>query len=294
MAEIILSTRDESDQALRYMPREVVDSILEKIVPLKPQQILLHADWTEPPEYSDWLFSRLREHHIQATICIDSIESIPSIKKFNDESNFVELCLNRTNNGEPSENLNGVSGLKFFLPVNAISQDASLYDTALDRITSPCKMTLGINWQSRLSGPGPIPEDDYSAWADTIIALVDKLNAKKVQVEIACGLKLCMFTREQLGYLPTRLVNWPLAYCAHSFFFKVDGTLQPCMRLHSTEAHRFSHKSDINSAAEDFENWLTPYTGHCMDSEDLDCRSLKTRGCGTGCPEHTISEWLSS
>jgi hypothetical protein len=73
----------------------------------------------------------------------------------------------------------------------------------------------------------------------------------------------------------------------------VDGTLTPCMRLEVPGHLRFNHETDIKRAEAAFSEWLGPFSGHCMEAEELECRSLKTGGCATGCPQHSMDEWKS-
>jgi hypothetical protein len=294
MAEIILNKREESTQVLQTLPQNMVESIISKIASLKIQQVFLHADWSQPPQYCQWLFNELRDKKIQTTVCTGSMTALASITAFIDTGMFIELGLERTGKTGSADNLSKTHGLKFFLAVDTISEDGSLYRDAVAQIPPSSKITLGINWRNRMSGPLPINEEDYSAWAATTVAVVGLLTAKKVMSEIGCGLKLCMFSRPQLGLLPTKLIEWPIAHCARSYFYDVDGSLRPCMRLTLPETMSFNYESAIAEVSSAFVKWLAPFSGHCMEADDLNCRSLKIGCCNTGCIEHAAKEWQSS
>jgi hypothetical protein len=292
MAEIVLNKKDASTPKIVSMDKDIIIAIISQIALMKLQNLSLHADWSKAPDYCPWLFAELKNKGIQTTVCTNSMPDLSSINSFLDGGTFIELNLS-THHISPVERNSKIRNLRFFLCVDSISQDASLYSEVVDNIPPSAKITLGINWQSRLSGPSAIAEKDYPAWSKTIIAIVEKLSAKKITTQFACGLKLCMFTNQQLGYLPTRLIEWPLSYCSRSLFFDVDGSLRPCMRLTPPDNLSFNHETTLTDASVAFVNWLAPYSGHCLDAEDLNCRSLKTGGCGTGCIEHTFSEWHS-
>ena len=292
MAEIVINKRDESTLDIVSMDREIVVAIVSRIALMKLKKVCVHADWSTPPDYCKWLFAELKNKGIQTIVCTNSITSLDTINNLIDSGTSVELSLCNKNNTRVEKTSN-TRKLYYFLCVDKISRDGTLYTEVVDRIPPESKITLGINWQSRLSGPSAIAEEDYPAWSDTVIALLEQLSAKKITSEFACGLKLCMFSHEQLGYLPTRLLQWPIAYCFRSFFYNVDGSLRPCMRLNLPNNLSYNHETDIADVSKTLAHWWKPYIGHCMDSEDLNCRSLKTCACGTGCLEHTLAEWHS-
>jgi hypothetical protein len=292
MAEIVINTRAEATLDIVSMDREIIVAILSRIALMKLRKISLHADWSVPPDYCRWLFEELKDKGIQTIVCTDSISSLDSIKDFLDSGTSVELSLCHGYQAL-TEKTSYSRKLYYFLCVDKISRDGALYKEVIDLIPRESKITLGINWQSRLSGPSAIAEEDYRAWSDTTMALLEQLSAKKITSELGCGIKLCMFSHEQLGYLPTRLLQWPIAYCSRSLFYDVDGSLRPCMRLKLPSHLTFNHQTDIPDVSRALANWLEPYVGHCLDSEDLNCRSLKTCACGAGCVEHSFAEWHS-
>jgi hypothetical protein len=292
MAEIVINKRAKSTLDIVSMDREIVGAILSRIALVKLKKISLHADWSMPPEYCQWLFAELKDKGVQTTVCTDSITSLDTIKDLIDSGTFVELNICDKNN-TLEEKTSYINKFYYFLCIDKISRDGSLYKKVIDNIPPHSRITLGINWQSRLSGPSPIAEEDYSAWSSTVIALLEQLSAKKITSELGCGIKLCMFSHEQLGYLPTRLLQWPIAYCSRSLFYDVDGSLRPCMRLNLPNHLSFNHQTDIPDVSRTLASWLEPYTGHCLDSEALNCRSLKTSACGSGCIEHSFAEWHS-
>lgn len=294
MAELVLSKRDTSTGTLQYMSRETVETIIEKLSHTVDKKMFLHADWTAPPEYSEWLFSHLAEKGFETTACTHTIDALPFIKHMQGKVDIIELCLERKGKIEKKKGSAAIRTPKFFLIVDTISKDGSLYEDILETIPPSSLVTLGINWQSRLSGPSIFKEEDSSSWAATVMAIVEKLSAQKSSTELACGIKLCMFNRQQLGILPTKLIKWPLARCQTSFFFDINGNLQPCMRLSLPKNLSFNHLSDLQEVSKSFLEWLEPYSGHCLDAEDLNCRSHKVGCCSTGCIEHTVNEWQSS
>lgn len=294
MAEIVLSIKNDSGNDPVCMAKETVESIFTNIFENKRLLLTLHGDWAHPPVYSEWLFNTIKDRRIQTKLCTDSIESLDSIKHLLSDQIHIELSLLKDDPIPPQTGWSEISNISFFLPIDTPSPDGSLYDHILDQIPEKRKVILGINWKDRLSGPAPTPADDYSIWSDTVIALVDKLSQKKIKAEFACGLKLCMFSRDQLGHLPKKLLVWPIAYCARSFFYTLEGNLQPCMRLTLPEGMSLSSDSNLQKAAEVLEKWLLPYGGSCYETDDFDCLCLKAGSCETGCLQHSIGEWQSS
>ena len=294
MAELVLSKRDASTAMLQYMPKKTVETIIERLSHTGDRLLSFHADWANPPEYVEWLFSLLKEKGFQTIACVQATDDVEIVKRLQEKVDTVEVCLERTNKFIDKEYLSQLQFPRLFLVVDTISEDALLYSDIIDAMPQSSRVTLGINWKNRLSGPSVFQEEDWSSWAATIVAIIEKLSAKRIGAELACGIKLCMFNRQQLGILPTKLIKWPLAACHTSFFFDADGNLQPCMRLSLPASLNFNYESDLREVSKSFLEWLEPYNGRCLDAEDLNCRSHKVGCCGTGCIEHTINEWQAS
>lgn len=294
MADIVLNKRDASTGKLQCIEQGVIESVLRRLVEMKVKRINLHADWSEPPVFIGWLLEQLHVNNVHVTVCSNSLQEAANVDQFFRPEMIKELCLFRDDSAAVDEDFTRVDGLRFFLPVDTMSPDCSDYLKVIERIPPLTNITLGINWKTRISGPLPMPEADYGAWADTVFTLFDLLSKKKITATIDCGLKLCIFTRKQLGQLPNKLVKWPIARCTHSYFYDVDGSLRPCMRLNLPKHLNFNHETNLREATIAFVEWLSPFTGHCMEADDLNCRCLKTNACSIGCLEHSASEWHSS
>ncbi len=294
MADIVLNRKDASGGKLQCMERAVLESVLQRLIEMKVQKVNLHAEWSEPPAFLGWLLEELHANNIFVTVCSNSLQDTSRIDQYIRPDMLKEFCLFRGEAAASDEDFTKVDGVKFFLPVDIISQDCSEYLKVIDRIPPYTEIMLGINWKTRLSGPLAMEETDHSAWADTIFALLDILSKKNIQSTIGCGVMSCIFTRQQLGQLPNRLLKWPIANCSQSYFYDFDGSLTPCMRLDLPEHLTFNQDTSLKDATIAFVEWLAPFTGHCMESDDFNCRSLKTKACNTGCIEHARSEWHSS
>ncbi len=295
MAEIVLNRYDASSGDLLTLPKEKLAAILDQLGPTSMDRLRLHCDWANPPEYIDWLFKELKRLGSVPTLVAKSLHELGAVKKYLNNTTVVEIFLLKGQEIEEIKEEDITFHLSYFIAIDAISQDGSLYHGLLSQIEDRpfSKTTLGVNWTSPVSGPLPMDEEDHGVWADTVISVIESLSKKKITSEFACGLKLCIFSREQLGHLPTRKVNWPIAVCSRNYFYDVDGTLSPCMLLQHSVEKKYTPSDNIMDVTEDFLEWLSPYLGHCLEAETLDCLCLKARSCQTGCLAHTIDEFKS-
>lgn len=294
MAEIVLNRKDNSGQNPIWMTKETLESILKNLLDEKYLSLTLHGDWSNPPEYSERLFRTLIDRKVPTKLSTESFEGLKPIEHLINDNFHIELCLHRETSVPEKTTLAERKNISFFLPIDQPSPDGSLYEHIITKLPAGRKVIPGINWKNRLSGPEPIHEDDYNVWADTAIAILDQLTSQKIPADFACGLKLCMFSRKQLGHLPTKLVNWPIASCQRSrLFYTLEGNLQPCPRLTPPENMTLDSSTNLLRAGEIFDKWLMPYSSSCYESDTFDCRSLKVGSCQVGCVQHTIEEWQS-
>lgn len=293
MAEIVLSVKGDSEREPACMAQETLESILANLAEEKHSALSLHCDWSNPPHYYGWLIDLIKKRQFPTRLFLDSFESFDLVKDLVSDRVHVEIALSVDDTIPEEIDWSNYQNISFFLPLTSPSPGGLHYKQIIDQLPAERKVNLGVNWKNRLSGPSALSEKDYPAWSETIISLIDMLSKKKVMTDFACGLKLCMLNRQQLGQLPKKLVILPISICPKSFFYTVDGTLQPCMRLELPKEIALPKAAKISQASALFDAWLMPYGGSCYETDNFDCRSLKVGSCQTGCIQHSIEEWQS-
>jgi hypothetical protein len=293
MTEIILSTPEYLNAPFARMEHDTLQSIFNKITTRKHVQVYCHALWSQPVDSLGWLVAESKKMGVSLTLCLNSSDTLENIHALVTQDVAVEVSLQPDSSLSCLSELADFKKVSFFLPLSGPDPNPAILSAALQLYPNPVKIRLGVGWSHRLSGPAPITEQHHQLWAASLIPLIDEIAARSLKIEFACGLKLCLFNRLQLGDLVTKNITWPISTCPKPFLFYPDGKLEPCFRLHLPQAVNISDIAKLSEVVEEMDKWLSPYSGLCYHSETFDCRSLRVKSCSTGCLEHSLGEWSS-
>lgn len=293
MAEIILSTPEYLDVPFVSMEHATVQNIFQKITVRKHARIYCHARWSQPVASLPWLLEESKKVGVAFTLCLHCSDSLKNIQEVVTKDTPLEVSLQPGADLKCLRELDGFDKVIFFLPLAQPESHAKLLADALAIYPNPLKIQLAVGWKHRLSGPAPIAEEDHQRWADSLLSLIEGINLRSTKIEFACGLKLCLFNRMQLGALVTKSLTWPIATCPIPLYFSTEGTVEPCYRLRFPKKYNILEMENLAAMADEIARWTTPYSGLCYQSDTLDCRSLRAKSCCTGCLEHSLGEWSS-
>lgn len=294
MTEIILSTPGYLNAPFEKMGLDALRNILKKISIRKHTHVYCHAHWSQPVDTLEWLVSESKKMGLSLTLCLSSSDTIEHLQALLSEDFAIEVSLLPGSNPHCLSELVNFQKISFFLPLERPDAYPARLRTAMKIYPNPKKIRLGIGWKHRLSGPAQITKDHHPLWAESLISLIDEISLQPMKIEFACGLKLCLFNRLQLGDLASKSITWPIATCPKRFIFTPDGKMALCFRLRIPLPVHTSSESELAVIAKEIDKWSAPYSGLCYHSETLDCRSLRVKSCSTGCLEHSLSEWSSS
>ncbi len=292
--ELILNTPDYMDAPFEVMSLDSLQRIVEKLPADQKIPIYCHASSQQSVDSFKWLVSESKKRGLPLTLCLSSSDTDLPIWDFLPKDFPIEVSLAQGKNHPLLHELADFETVFFFLPLE--NQDASCenLNKALEVYQKPLKIRFGIGWKHRLSGPAYIPTEQYQVWADEIVKLIKRISPTAIKMEFACGLKLCLFNRLQLGDLAAQPLIWPIATCQKPMVFFPDGSLRPCFRLNLPALPTITEKSNFIDIVKEFDKWSTPFSGMCYQSETFSCRSLLVSCCSTGCLEHNLSEWFSA
>jgi len=267
---------------------------LEIISSVKKNRISVHAEWSVAEKKLQPLLAAIADVKLSKIYCVDSEDLLDSLLQVVPEESFFEVSLRAGSSLTALQQLKKRKNVSFFLPLEAYTDAAAgTISQALEIYPEPLKIEIGVGWRHRLSGPLPIPQEEHEAWAEHVLSLVQSLAQKSRKLSFACGLKLCMFSRLQLGELAVKNVTWPIAFCPRPFLFKENGDIRPCVRLPLPDGLAEEDIRNLDKTADSVSQWLSPYLGFCYDAETLHCRSLNVKSCSTGCLEHSLEGWQS-
>ncbi|HBA84552.1 MAG TPA: hypothetical protein DCZ95_10700 [Verrucomicrobia bacterium] len=174
-----------------------------------------------------------------------------------------------------------------FLPLMEPVADPALWLKVVDAIKPSRRVVLGAMWPSRFERPGIISPDRYSVWGKLLVELAAELSARRLDVEFACGLPLCLFSRPQLAQLTGTRIRWPAARCQLQLAVLPDGTLRLCPAMDG----RGMNLDASVSRADVMAGWPAVFQGWCERAGGTNCRSLATGACGVGCLAQSMSGW---
>jgi hypothetical protein len=293
MTEIILSTPGYLNTPFERMDLDTLQSIVKKIGNRKHGHIYCHALWSEPVDTLEWLVSESKKMGFSVTLCLSSSDTVKHIRAFLSEDISIEVSLLPESDCACLAELTEFKKVGFFLPLERPNPNPASLQTAMKIYPTPLKIRLGVGWIHRLSGPSPIPQEHHQLWAESLMSLITEISIQPTRIEFACGLKLCLFNRSQLGNLALKSMSWPIATCPKTFLFTPDGKLKLCFRLQLPNTIHYSNKSELPEVIKEIDKWSAPYSGLCYQSDTFDCRTLRVKSCGTGCLEHSLGGWSS-
>jgi hypothetical protein len=231
---------------------------------------------------------------ISLTLCLTSSDTIEHLQPLPSGDFAIEISLLPGSTPHSLSELVNFKKISFFMPLERPDAYPVHLKAAMKLYPRPQKIRIGVGWAHRLSGPAPIPKDHHPLWAESLLSLINEISAKPMKIEFACGLKLCLFSRLQLGDLASKSITWPIATCPKRFLFTPDGNMALCFRLRIPQTLHISNDSELAVVAKEIDKWSAPYSGLCSLSETLNCRSLRVKSCSSGCLEQSLSEWSSS
>jgi len=293
MTEIILSTPEYLNTPYEKMGFDTLQNIIKKAITRKHAHVYCHARLAHLDNSFEWLVKESKGRGFSLTLCLNTTEPMEQLSPIFSEDFSIEISLIPGSNLQSFSRLAEFEKVSFFLPLEKPTPYSEILHSALQIFPHPMKIRLGVGWAHRLSGPTRIFKDHHQLWAESLISLVGQISSQQVKIEIACGLKLCLFNRLQLGDLASKSIIWPIATCPKTFIFHPDGKMAICFRLDIPHAITRSHDKEFSQVGEEISRWSAPYSGLCDLSETLDCRSLRVKSCTAGCLEHILSEWSS-
>lgn len=299
MTDFIISTPAYLDSSKQAMQEETLQVCFEKLAGNKHSEVYCHGDWAASTSLLKSVITKIEGAVSGVLFCLHKKDDPKSVVAILPEDIKLEVALDDLGSNTCLEALQGRKNVGFFVPLKSPGEGKEIIQDALSVYSNPNRIRLGVGWQNRLSGPSQITEEDYEKWATSIVDLVELIThhseeiGEHIKIEFGCGLKLCMFEKEQLGEMAQRSLKWPIATCPRPFLVREDGELKPCVRLGMPDSVRLDDETNLNNEFERLGKWLSPYTGHCSDAETLYCRCLKVHSCVTGCLEHRLNEWDS-
>ena len=293
MTEIILSTPGYLNAPFEKMELDTLRNILKKIITRKNAHLYCHARWSQSVDSLEWLVAESKKSGFSLTLCLTASDTLEHLRTLLSEDFAIEVSLLPGSNLHCLSDLADFQKISFFVPLERPDAFPAILKAALKIYPNPKKIRLGVGWTHRLSGPTQITKDHHQVWAESLISLIDEISFQPMKIEFACGLKLCLFNRLQLGDLASKSMTWPIATCPKSFIFNPDGNMALCFRLRIPQSINISHESEFSEIMKEIDKWSSPYSGLCYLSETFDCRSLRVKSCSTGCLEHNLSEWSS-
>jgi len=151
-------------------------------------------------------------------------------------------------------------------------------------------VTVGSGWESRNSGPVKDLTAHDPEWGSSLVIFASELTQRRIKMHFACGLPLCLFTREQMGNLAAMNIRWPIAMCSPEVRIDLAGDVRHCLRLGSPEPLNVFKRGSLKGIRETFDKW-TKMRGICLRAPRVSCRSLKTAACGGGCLADSLDRW---
>ncbi len=191
------------------------------------------------------------------------------------------------------EGIEKCSELGLFLPIPSADSDTHSLEECLDKLTGigikhAC---LGVGWSNHYDGPVIIDKSEYNIWAHKLLSISAMLTSRRILFSMACGLPLCLLSKDQLSLMTTMRVRWPIAICYNQELTvgpKGETFLCPKTR------HRFMMNlfegGSLIGIRNTFNQIIMPFSGLCLKSANP-CRSLLTRACPGECLAYSLSQW---
>jgi hypothetical protein len=180
--------------------------------------------------------------------------------------------------------------LELFVAMSSPEVDTDPLLRRVDATRRLDAVTLGVGWTGWGSGPQRIAPQCTAAWAAKVLKIASALTDLGVRTSFACGLPLCLFSRQQLGHLAALKVTWPIAWCAPQFHVESSGEVRYCARLGGPRRIHISDNQPFGEIARLSGRWA-PMKAFCGRTDASSCRSLATRACGAGCLAHLLADW---
>ena len=301
MVDVILSWPDPKrpQDAAPEMPGAMFDKLLTWLENEVHGQLILHADWRNPPAYLEAALQRLSRSALHVKACFFNHLPLDWLRRVLETGGSVILSGHSLGRLPLTE----VADL-FRASAPGRPAMAELFlalprpDFNLPDIQAAChaglplqNVILGVGWPDFYAGPHPIPDPERSAWARSLEQAVTRLTRWGLASRLACGLPLCLFSNEQLGRLAKRKIRLPLAHCAPGVMIAPDGALRACQRLGLPQPQIPGANAPLNQITAAITQWLKPFRSLCPQAEQLVCRSAICGACGCGCLAEILGMW---
>jgi len=267
----------------------------QNLVSLREREVTLHADPPEAQPHLAQMTARLQASGLRVAVYVHGGPLAGGVGK-NTSVIYNAQALSGTSTRAPVETQD-VASLRLFLAMSSADLDTHVetqdFASLLRRVntmTGLDAVTLGVGWTGWGSGPQPIAPECRPAWAAKVLEIASALTDLGVRTSFACGMPLCLFSRQQLGHLAALKVTWPIAWCTPQFHVEPSGQLRYCARLRGACGVHISDSRPFEQIARLSDRW-SPMKAFCGHANGSSCRSLATRACGGGCLSHLLADW---
>ncbi len=301
MIDVMLSHPDpiNGEQDDHQMTEEMFHTLLDCAAREIQGRLALHADWRNPPGYLERGLKRIAQMNVHTTCCFHTCLSTDWLQRVLVAGASVEFGLQGLAQYPVQEiaalfkrhPITPPMSVGIFIPLPDPEFEPFQFKPLLDAGLPVQKVILAVGWQDYFSGPLPLDKKDHGLWARSLERAIGRFTQDGITTHMACGLPLCLFTREQLGRLIVRKIRLPLAHCAPDGMILPDGTMRACRRMDLPVRQALCAMTDFDKTANGIERWTKPFHSLCPHSEQLICRSAVCGACGCGCLTATMASW---
>ena len=281
------------------MSQEVFTTLLDVAEREIQGRLALHADWRKPPDYLEAALQRIAQKNLHVTACFYTYLSRAWLQKMLNTGASIALSIQSLVqyplqeivalfNQHPIE---PPMSIGIFIPLPHPDFEPFFFQPFLDAGLPLQSVVLAVGWKNFYSGPLPLDKKDYSLWARSLERTIARFTQDGLTSSIACGLPLCLFTREQLGRLARQKIRLPLAHCDPNEMVMPDGTLRACHRMDLPVPQTLCDTTDFSRMTDAIQKRLKPFHSLCPHSEQLICRSAVCGACGCGCLTTIMESW---
>lgn len=281
------------------MSEEVFTSLLDAAESQMHGRLALHADWQKPPAYLQAAMQRIARKNVHVTACFLNSLSEDWLLKMLQSGASVMLSMQSLAGHSLAEiaaifqrqPIEPPMSVGIFIPLAKPDFDPFDLQPLLEAGLPVNSVFLAVGWKDFYSGPLPLEKKDHSLWAANLERTIVRFTRDDLTTHMACGLPLCLFTKEQLGSLAKRKIRLPLAHCAPNIMILPDGVLRACHRMALPGTQTLSRTTDLSETADSLKQRLKPFHSLCPYSEQMVCRSAVCGACGCGCLTTIMASW---
>lgn len=294
MPEIHLSRPLTPGGPIETMGRETFDRAVALIRAAADSNLTVKARWTHIPDYLEQAVDRLHAQRVRVAFVIDR-ETPPELVAAFQQAGFRLVVRFDPEVPEFDPSVFGpLKKLEMLLPLPTTETDLSGLDAAVGSLPGLKIVRLAVGWTDPFSGPEPLDPKQWAGWADFIEQVATTLSERRLDLIAACGLPLCLFSRQALGRLARLRFQWPIATCRPPLAVLPNGDVLGCPRLRPPAVRNVMDIDALGPVTKALDQWLRGFRGLCEFNGFQPCRSLAVRACGGSCLAHFLAGWQSA